>query len=479
VVIDALLVVAGALLLLAIWWHGREQRSRAPDALRVPAPGLREGRPGYRCVLPPAQLLQIAGGDQLVEHLMRESRLPPSLFHRHMVVALQRFAALVQLLPASEEPSSEAGGLLRHALERVLCALTLRAGHVLPRQAGAERVDAERDAWTCAVFLGALLHGLGEPLTALRVDACRADGAAPIRWQPCDGPMTAQGAVQYAISAVPAGERDMRALRRMGSLLFEHVAPPSAVAFLDRFPDVRSALTDLLEGNTSDGDLGALIIAAERLARGLPPPTVVAMDEPAVIEMPVATPAVSDAQAPPPPVTESVRAAPKARPQAIPSPRIVKVPKPARSDIPSLGPTPVASAFLSWLKDGLASGELPFNCAAALVHFVEEGMVLVSPAVFRAYALRYEDPAEVDSRTGKASLDRMALSIQREVLRSGVHAPNPGDGSNFWTFELVGQRGGVAAVLSTVLLPDVSRWSSIRPVLNPALRRNSGVESLQ
>ena len=42
--------------------------------------------------------------------------------------------------------------------------------------------------------------------------------------------------------------------------------------------------------------------------------------------------------------------------------------------------------FLHWLADGLADGSITFNTAQSFVHFVEQGMLVVSPAAFREFA---------------------------------------------------------------------------------------------
>ncbi|ENV1851290.1 MobH family relaxase, partial [Neisseria gonorrhoeae] len=42
--------------------------------------------------------------------------------------------------------------------------------------------------------------------------------------------------------------------------------------------------------------------------------------------------------------------------------------------------------FLRWLADGLGDGSIAVNRSGATVHFIEQGMLLVTPAVFRDYA---------------------------------------------------------------------------------------------
>ena len=45
-----------------------------------------------------------------------------------------------------------------------------------------------------------------------------------------------------------------------------------------------------------------------------------------------------------------------------------------------------ALRFVGWVQEGLASGRLRFNESGAVVHFVPEGMLLVSPRIFREFA---------------------------------------------------------------------------------------------
>ena len=49
-------------------------------------------------------------------------------------------------------------------------------------------------------------------------------------------------------------------------------------------------------------------------------------------------------------------------------------------------PSAAAMEFIGWLQRGLASREIKYNETGAPVHFVEEGMALVSPLIFKLYA---------------------------------------------------------------------------------------------
>ena len=59
--------------------------------------------------------------------------------------------------------------------------------------------------------------------------------------------------------------------------------------------------------------------------------------------------------------------------------------------------------FLPWLVDGLSSGVLAINTAKAQVHVVDEGLLLVSPAIFRVFADEHWRDAQKDFLKRKLS----------------------------------------------------------------------------
>ena len=127
-------------------------------------------------------------------------------------------------------------------------------------------------------------------------------------------------------------------------------------------------------------------------------------------------------------------------------------------------------AFMRWVQQGLGEGSLKYNEAGAAVHFVEAGMALVSPAIFREYAVLFGEPAPAAGIGVKSGADRVGLAVQREVLRAGWHVPSPADGTNIWTFT-VSRRGGVkTSKLSAVVLADARRWVMEPPPPNPTLQ---------
>lgn len=79
---------------------------------------------------------------------------------------IERFAELVQLMPASQaHHHAVPGGLFVHTLEVMEYALSLRQQYKLPLLAAQEIQEAQRHVWTYAIFAAAILHDVGKRLT--------------------------------------------------------------------------------------------------------------------------------------------------------------------------------------------------------------------------------------------------------------------------------------------------------------------------
>lgn len=123
--------------------------------------------------------------------------------------------------------------------------------------------------------------------------------------------------------------------------------------------------------------------------------------------------------------------------------------------------------FMAWLQSGLADQSIRFNESGAVVHFVEEGMLLVSPNSFKAYARSRNAACKaLDEKEGDDGADT-ARWIQRKVLKAGWHLRSA-DGSNFREYRM--SRGGSGASrLCGVLILDPARFVSPVPPVNTSL----------
>lgn len=120
-----------------------------------------------------------------------------------------------------------------------------------------------------------------------------------------------------------------------------------------------------------------------------------------------------------------------------------------------------ARRFVAWVKQGVADGTLSVNLRGALVHRVEEGLLLASPGIFRAF-VRQEGPGRDEPRDA-------AKRLQREVLRAGWHL-RADDGVNLHGYAWRHEGGSNVRIHGVVILAP-TRFVDPLPPVNPALVR--------
>jgi hypothetical protein len=131
----------------------------------------------------------------------------------------------------------------------------------------------------------------------------------------------------------------------------------------------------------------------------------------------------------------------------------------------------VAERFLAWLQQGIVEHRLRINDARALVHFVPEGMLLISPRIFREFVAQvgvgkigYPLPLIPDSQ-------HIAKWVQRRVLKAGWHLQAEGD-LNILTYEVI-RADRAVSTLSGVVILDPGRLIKPLPPMNPFLVRQT------
>lgn len=117
-------------------------------------------------------------------------------------------------------------------------------------------------------------------------------------------------------------------------------------------------------------------------------------------------------------------------------------------------PTALAVAFMEWIQRGLADGTLPYNEAGAPVHFIPEGMALVSPRIFRDFALTAGENAD---------------AVQQQVIGAGWHVKASGN-SNILHFAVIKRDGSRSGKLSAVVIGQPQRWVNPLPPANACIK---------
>ncbi len=118
---------------------------------------------------------------ELIGQIREAGLASPEIFEQFYRQSLRRFASYAHLLPASQTHHHRgAGGLLRHAAEVALWSLQSGDRVLLPGEQAPRRRRELQPRWHLAVFLAALCHDVGKPVTDLVVTS--RDGAQV--WNP-------------------------------------------------------------------------------------------------------------------------------------------------------------------------------------------------------------------------------------------------------------------------------------------------------
>ena len=471
-------------------------------------------------VLSPDMLIERTGTKSLVDALRTKLGFPPEVFDGTVRPVIARFAEFVQLLPASESHHhAQPGGLFTHAVEVINLALDLRRGQILPRGAPPEAIGEQAHRWTYAVFVAALLHGVGKPIADLRV-VMRKGPAACEPWSPLAGSMLARGATSYRVEFTEPVSRHDELHRTLPVVLFNRFVPEAILGWLSTDCALVRELLSHLAGDTAaeKGVLHELVSRADvesvrrnlltgsrvrfETARAVPLSTQLTeqrpkandelrLDQPGANASGSETGGASSTAMSIGTVAPATEAEEFLEPVEEPMHAGMGTAKPAIQESPHVAPmlrSPVEPAsigaakavrpfgegapeaalrFMGWVQQGLASGELRFNESGALVHFVPEGMLLVSPRIFREFAKVHGEDGSGAAEAGDEA--QLGKGIQRQLLRAAWHV-RADKNVNILTYQVV--RGGrTLSQLSGVVIAEPARFVNPVPPMNSVLVR--------
>jgi hypothetical protein len=218
--------------------------------------------------------------------------------------------------------------------------------------------------------------------------------------------------------------------------MFERSVPPIVHAWLDEHPPLMAELRAVLAGSPDASSAIAELV--ERAATGARPRAEVAVPRAqsesiaGAVESSVETEQVAY-ETDGPEFLEGVDAADAGRPRR----------------------------FMEWVRQGIADGTLPVNVRGALVHGVEDGLLLASPGIFRAFIRR--------DGLGQSEPADAAKRLQREVLRAGWHLRTDG-GVNLHGYAWK-QDGRATTRIHGIVILSPGRFFDPVPAINPALVR--------
>ncbi|RMT95159.1 hypothetical protein ALP39_200392 [Pseudomonas marginalis pv. marginalis] len=192
---------------------------------------------------------------KLLENIWQRASLSRSQFAELYRRPLERYAELVQQLPASQNHHhAHLGGMLDHGLEIVAYALKIRQTYLLPIGAPPESQSAQAEAWTAAAAYGALIHDAGKIAVDVHVEL--ADGKI---WHPWHGTIKRPYRFRYV------KDRDYQLHGAAASLAYSQILTPDILDWLSRFPEAWSQLIFILAGQYEHaGILGEIVIKADQ-----------------------------------------------------------------------------------------------------------------------------------------------------------------------------------------------------------------------
>lgn len=413
------------------------RREPAFDPGEIAEPGqavaLHESTP----VLDAQSLIDRMGLGQPIQLLRIKMGLPAEVFALAARPLIDGHAELVQMLPvAGSRRHGDPGGQLHRALATALRTLDYRRGQILPRGAPSEIVGAHAHRWTCAVFVAALLHDAARVCAGLRVWMNKGAGL-PEAWNPAMGSMRACAAVSYRIETLPPDVVPDEVEPAVPLHMFERCLPPLIRTWLGEDAALMVELRSVLMGRADPASAIDELVKRATAGAGQVMKPLVSMPA----QAPAADPAIE-----------------RSAPSAPPVPAVVET---LYLEDVTTQRSALARQFMAWLRRGVLDGTLAVNGSGAPVHVVDDGLLLVSPRIFREFARQ-------PGRSAEPAVDG-ARQVQREVLREGWHLRVDG-GVNILCYELKGGGRGSTRI-NGIVIREPQRFVDPLPPINPSLVR--------
>lgn len=303
-------------------------------------------------------------------------------------------------------------------LEAACAMLAIRRGLILPFESAPEELGRTAHRWTYAVFMAALL-------SPASIVSGKSRGVVSTSGQAPDDHIQASRSLPSVMAV-----QDMR-------VVFGSIVPSVVHAWLREDQQLRAELMACLAGRILPGGVISTVISR---ASGR-------------LQNEVNRPLTADT------TTESHQAAANE----------------TDGDAGGTGLAPLsidperqaACHFMDWVATGIRNGTLRINQSGAPVHFVKEGMLLVSPRIFREFVRCDEEQSGGAAGIQGTDEHTRGKIIQRQVLRAGWHRQSP-QGINFLTYGVVA-KGRVVSRLCGVMIAEPEQFVSPIPAPNPVL----------
>ncbi|AUI65846.1 MULTISPECIES: MobH family relaxase [Glaesserella] len=212
---------------------------------------------GWHEPLSADKLLSSPLRQQYLKTIWQNVSMEPQMFNVLYKAPIEKFAEIVQHLPASESHHhSHVGGMLDHGLEVISIAAKLRQSYVLPQNSAPEEQAKQRDVWTAVVIYAALLHDIGK--IAVDIEIVLQNGT---RWFPWQGKPEQPYNFRYIKN------RDYSLHPVLGCFFANNLIPKEAFDWIAPFPQAFSSLMYFISGHPDkSGILSEIIQRADQIS---------------------------------------------------------------------------------------------------------------------------------------------------------------------------------------------------------------------
>ncbi|SMB85268.1 integrating conjugative element relaxase, PFL_4751 family [Pasteurella testudinis DSM 23072] len=194
---------------------------------------------GWHIPLSAEQLLKTELRQKYLGVLWQQVSMTKKMFTTLYQKPIERYAEIVQLLPASESHHhSHLGGMLDHGLEVVSFAAKLRQNYVLPQNAAPEEQSRQRDAWTAIVIYSALVHDIGKVIVDIEIQL--QDGSRWLAWH---------GIPKLPYKFKYIKSRDYNLHPTLGGFLASQLIPNDVFDWLSQYPEAFTAFMYTIAGH--------------------------------------------------------------------------------------------------------------------------------------------------------------------------------------------------------------------------------------
>ena len=393
---------------------------------------------------------------ELVDTIRQYFGVPETVWVSTHEQLLNNYAQRVQLLPANEDDHhTEPGGLLRHSLETANHAIKIRRGYMLPNGASSERISEQQEIWNFAVLCAALLHDIGKSITQATISLRNHEGNES-RWSLVYGDIPLDASYRLQFRRQPPDQYH----QTIPLLIAGQIIPLSALQWLTHYPEVFSVWRLTLSGQYDEaGVFGEIIRKISHDAQKITPSQKEKCKSKNQEQRNSSPPSSSSESETPqidlqyivlPPGMEQVRIhsheseTNEQRNQSESGGGSQPIIQPSAFQPNNRGQSKkeVAQQFVQWLRQQIIDGKIGINAPNAQLQRVAEGLLLVSPAIFKRY-LRDEEHIELNNHELKM--------LQSGFLSLGIHKPLAHK-QTVWTYRYQGKKSD--SMLHGMLIPD-------------------------